>query len=215
MKEKILSFEKSRRQFFSEILPAGSLLCLGCGSLLSCARPEEKPAVEEDTAVPAAKHKFLEDSGMSFQEVFDLAFKDFYIPIMKSLANEIGKDEFIEMLKRASSEIGAESGRDMAKSMQKNDLTAYASNLKANELYKHILTYEIVEETDKAVQLKITECLWAKTFREAKASDIGYAAICYSDYAWTSAFNPKMRFIRTKTLMQGHDCCNNRRILEG
>ena len=43
--------------------------------------------------------------------------------------------------------------------MQKNDLTAYASNLKANELNKHVLTYEIVEETDKAEQLKITECL--------------------------------------------------------
>ena len=85
----------------------------------------------------------------------------------------------------------------------------------SNELYKHVLTYEIVEETDKAVQLKITECLWAKIFRAAKASDIGYAAICYADYAWTSAFNPKMRFIRTKTLMQGNDCCNNRRILEG
>ena len=27
-------------------------------------------------------------------------------------------------------------------------------------------------------------------------------------------FNPKMRMIRTKTLMQGDDCCNNRYIIE-
>lgn len=204
------SFVKhSRRQFLSKILPAGSLFCLGCSNLPSYARTEGKPVVS------STQHKYLENSGMSFQEVYNFAFKEFYIPIMQSLANEIGKDEFIEMLKRASSEIGAQSGRDMAKRMQRNDLAAYASNLKANELYKHVLTYEIVEETDKAVQLKIIECLWAKTFREAEASDIGYAAVCYPDYAWTSAFNPKMIFIRTKTLMQGHDCCDNRRVLEG
>ena len=206
---KTSNFVSSRRQFLKNVLPAGTLFCLGCSNLLAMHNGVDEQEVSEK------KHKFLENSGMSFQEVFNFAFKESYIPIMQSLANVIGKDEFIEMLKRASSEIGAESGRDMAKSMQKNDLTAYASNLKANELYKHILTYEIVEETDKAVQLKITECLWAKTFREAKASDIGFAAQCYRDYAWTSAFNPKMRFIRTKTLMQGHDCCNNRRILEG
>ncbi len=209
MNTKTSFFEHSRRQFLLKILPCGSFFCLGCSILPSCGQ------AKENSAFSASQHKFLENSGMSFQEVYNFAFKDFYIPIMQSLANEIGKDEFIEMLKRASSETGAQSGRDMAKSMKKNDLATYASNLKANELYKHVLTYEIVEETDKAVQLKITECLWAKVFREAKASDIGYAAICYPDYAWTSAFNPKMRFIRTKTLMQGHDCCNNRRVLDG
>ena len=209
MNAKTSFFEQSRRQFLSKILPAGSFFCFGCINLPSYAQTEGKPTVS------TTQRKFLENSGMSFQEVYDFAFKEFYIPIMQNLANEIGKDEFIEMLKRASSEIGAQSGQDKAKSLQKNDLAAYASNLKANELYKHVLTYEIVEETDKAVQLNITECLWAKIFREAKASEIGYAAICYPDYAWTSAFNPKMKFIRTKTLMQGHDCCNNRRVLEG
>ncbi len=199
---KTSNFVSSRRQFLKNVLPASTLLCLGCSNLLASVQTEKK-------------HKFLEDSGFTYKDVFEFAYRDWLIPIMQSLANEIGKDEFIEMLKRTSSEIGAKSGRDMAKSMQKNDLTAYASNLKANELNKHVLTYEIVEETDKAVQLKITECLWAKTFREAKASDIGYAVQCHRDYAWTPAFNPKMRFIRTKTLMQGHDCCNNRRILEG
>jgi hypothetical protein len=201
--------EQNRREFLSKILPAGSLFCFGRINLPSYVQTERKPTVL------TTQHKFMENSGMSFQEVYNFAFKEFYIPIMQRLGKEIGKEEFIEMLKRASSEIGAQSGRDKAKSLRKNDLAAYASNLKANELYKHVLTYEIVEETDKAVQLNITECLWAKNFREARASDIGYAAICYPDYAWTTAFNPKMKFIRTKTLMQGHDCCNNRRVLEG
>jgi len=215
MNEKILSFEKSRREFISKILPAGSLFCLGCGSLLSCARTEEKGAVpEENSAVPAAKHKFLEDSGMSFQQVFDFAFKEFYIPIMKNLENEIGKDEFIETLKRTSSEVRKQQGQNLAKSLGKNDIASLAAFVKKSHLYNNVLTYEIVEETDKAFEMKNTECLWTKTFREADASDIGYATICYGRYAFTPAFNPKMKMIRTKTLMQGDDCCNPRWVLE-
>lgn len=60
----------------------------------------------------------------------------------------------------------------------------------------------------------MTECLWAATFRAAGAEDIGYATICHPDFATTTAFNPRMRMIRTKTLMQGHDCCNHRWVME-
>jgi len=40
---------------------------------------------------------------------------------------------------------------------------------------------ESYEETDQHQVTRITKCLWAQTFREAKAADIGYAAICYPD----------------------------------
>lgn len=215
MNQKSSYLDQSRREFFSEILPAGSLFCLGCGSLLACARREEKPAVsEEDTAVSTAKHKFLQDSGMSFQQVFDFTFKEFYIPIIKSLANEIGKDEFIETLKRASSEVGAQWGRNILKILAKNDMASLVAWIKEGGSYKHFQTMEIVEETDKTFEVKVSECIFAKTFREADAADIGYAAICHSEYAWEYAFNPKIKFIRTKTLMQGHDFCHARWVLE-
>ena len=55
----------------------------------------------------------------------------------------------------------------------------------------------------------------AKTFREANASDIGYGTLCYWDYGVAEGFSPKIWFTRTKTLMQGHDCCNSRNEWEG
>jgi hypothetical protein len=60
----------------------------------------------------------------------------------------------------------------------------------------------------------MTECLWAKTFLDANAADIGFACVCFPDYAVAQAFNPKMKMIRDKTLMQGHDCCNHRYVIE-
>ena len=66
----------------------------------------------------------------------------------------------------------------------------------------------------RRVEVRVTRCLWAETFRGADAADIGYAFVCHPDFASTTAFNPKMRMIRTKTLMQGHEYCNHRWVGE-
>ena len=64
---KTSNLASSRREFLLNILPAGSLFCLGCGNLSAWTVGQEaQKAVEK-------KHKFLEDSGMSFQEVFEFA----------------------------------------------------------------------------------------------------------------------------------------------
>lgn len=212
MNIKISSFIPSRRQFLLNVLPAGTLFCLGYGNLLALAQSDEKPKAL------STKHKFLEDSGMTYKDVYSFAFQGGYIPTMQNLAIDIGKDKFIEMLKKAASKAGAQSIKKQAENMPKRDLAAFVATfyatIKENPFWSHVLTHEVVEETDKAFEVKITECLWAKTFQEANAPDIGYASICFPDYAVARAFNPKMKMIRTKTLMQGHDCCNHRYVWE-
>ena len=94
------------------------------------------------------------------------------------------KGEYIEALKRAAEAAGKQSGQFMAKSSPEISLAAYTLVLKnPDPFWQHALTTEIVEEKEKAFEIKVTECLWAKTFRDAKAGDIGYATICYQDYA--------------------------------
>jgi hypothetical protein len=60
----------------------------------------------------------------------------------------------------------------------------------------------------------VTRCLWAQTFREAGAADIGYATMCHPDFSSAPAFNPKIRMSRPKTLMQGNDHGNDRWVVE-
>jgi len=59
------------------------------------------------------------------------------------------------------------------------------------------------------------ECLTAEVFREEDAAEIGYATVCHADFALPEGFNPKIKLIRDKTLMQGHDCCNHRYVWTG
>jgi hypothetical protein len=60
----------------------------------------------------------------------------------------------------------------------------------------------------------VKKCLWAKVFRDGDAADIGYAMVCYPDYAVARGLNPKLKLIRTKTLMQGDDGCSLRYVME-
>jgi hypothetical protein len=206
-----LSFTPSRRQFLHNILPLGSLLCLRNNNLLA---PIESAKSQKDQA---ASHKFLEDAEMSFREVFRFTFQNYYIPCMERLAGEIGRDKLIEMLKRLTSEAVAKHQKESIKDLPKNDFVTFLARSKSrkNRFVEHVLTWEDGEQTDKTVRTKMTECLWATTFREANASDIGYAAICYPDYAMASAFNPKIKLIRPTTLMEGHDCCDFQYVWEG
>jgi hypothetical protein len=81
--------------------------------------------------------------------------------------------------------------------------------------FKNILTMSITEDTAKVHEIKVTECIFASTFLEAGAGDLGFAVICYADYNMASGFNPKVKMVRDKTLMQGHAYCNHRYLFEG
>jgi predicted hydrocarbon binding protein len=185
----------------------GALACLGCGGAFCFASEEEK-------LVPA-EHKFLADSQMTFEEVFKFTYQDGFVPVMQNLARQVGREKLLEMLQQAASDAATERMKVRGAELHPKTPAVFVSPLKqAQHFTRHVLTLEVVEETEKAAELKVTECLWAKTFREAGAADIGYAVACHPDHAAARAFNPRMRMIRTKTLMEGHDCCNHRFVLE-
>jgi L-2-amino-thiazoline-4-carboxylic acid hydrolase len=196
-----------RRVFLARALCAAPL-CLGCSKLL---------AAEQAGAQPKAPtSKFLADSGMTFREVYQFGYMGF-ISTMVALGQEIGREKLVDMLKTAASTAAAEGTRKVAPPPPKNTLAAFMADMtdpKTKRFWDHVLTRTTVEQSENTSEFRITECLWAQTFRDAKAADIGYACICHPDFAAASAFNPKMKLIRTKTLMQGNDCCNHRWVVE-
>ncbi len=210
MHRRAASFLPSRRQFLTSVLPAGTLFCLGCGGLFAQEnpKPQQKPAGQ--------KHKFLEDSQMSFQEVFKFAYKGF-IEIMQFFSGQIGRDKLLEMLKRDSDEYAKKEAQEYLKKLPKNDFATFRVEYKEkpNRFWEYVQTKVIIEDTDRSIAEKITECLYAKTFRDAGAADIGYAYCCYYDFPSAKAYNPKLKLIRTKTLMAGDGCCNPRYVWEG
>jgi hypothetical protein len=173
------------------------MVCLGGG--LSA-----KPLFQEE----AQSHKFLETPGMTNREIFQFAFTRNYIPILKVLSEKVGLD----LLEEAAYEASIRSIQARAADIPKRDLHILAAHYK-NPRVQNWFTMKVVEESDSAFEMKITECLWARIFGEADAAEMGFRCICRADYAIAEAFNPRIELVRDKTLMQGHSCCNHRYVM--
>jgi hypothetical protein len=124
---------------------------------------------------------------------------------MESLSEYLGRDNLLDLLKKIKDD------RIKRKSTinPEHNLANFIKGFKDID-YKNTLTYRIIEESEKAFELRTTECLWAKTFLERNAGDIGYLTICYGDFASAKAYHPELKLRLTKTRMQGFDCCNHR-----
>ena len=57
--------------------------------------------------------------------------------------------------------------------------------------------------------MNITKCPLADLAKEVNAEDWGYILYCCDDPNIVEGFNPEMDLKRTKTLMQGDDCCDH------
>ncbi len=202
MDKDTLTLLPDRRVLLTRILPACAFACLGCRGAFAAIEP--------------AKSKSAASVEMSYDEMFKMFYLESFIPTMKAMGEEIGRDKLIEMLKRASSKAAEEGVKESAKTLANRDLAAFTADMrKPGPLYQHALRYEILEDKPTAFEVRVTECLWAKTFRGADAADIGYAYVCYPDTAATKAFNPKIRVTHSgKTLMEGNDRCQSRMVLE-
>jgi hypothetical protein len=219
MKNEITSFVSSRRDFLKNILPAGTLFCFTSSRLsaLAC-----DPATQKATE---AKHKFLEDPGLTMREVFRFAYMWTYIPMMQALATQLGREKLIGLVKEATGAYWAELTRSYAQKLPKKDLAAFfridpleaiIDNKEHRESFWSLAnTTQTIESTAESYEMKVTECLWAQTFREANEGDLGFASICYADEAMAAAFDPRLKLIRTKALMKGDDCCHFRWVWEG
>ena len=184
-----------RRDFLIKSLPAG--LCLGCGLALAQDAVSREPSRKETPPAPPVNPPRKEESasqGMSYQQVFNFAFRDHSIPYLLALADKIGREKLVAMLKSATDELPLREG--------------YARQVYQNlpaDFFDHVVVEEIVEKTEKVRVVKVTRCRWAETCRAANAADIGYAMWCYADYASGRMRHVKLE--RDQTLMQGDACC--------
>jgi hypothetical protein len=193
----------SRRAFLSNVIPAVAVSCFGCKPLIA--------DCWQDNPGSDLQQEFLVDSNMNYQQVFNFAFKSWYIRYMKGLAEEIGKEKFLEILKNTGWKLYQESIKKSFGHLKKRDVESLIANfwapMQKSRLWSHCLPVEIIKQTSTEGLVKMSRCLVAKVFRDNDAADIGYAGICHADFAVADAFNPKIKLVRNNCLMKGDNHC--------
>jgi hypothetical protein len=197
-------FSENRRDFLTKIVPLAALACFGC----------KRSAVQK--LVSDSTGKLPENPGMSTEENYSF-FYGMFIPLLQSLQKEMGNEKFIELITKTSTEGIGNMITSMTKDIQEKDLKAFSSffkDLLATPPYNSVLTFEIVEQTERVLEFKFTECLPAKLLRSMNAVDIGLALECSGGEAACKAFNPKINYSNPKNLMKGDIICIERYTLD-
>ena len=205
MKRKAIRTIMPRREFVTRTATVCSLFCIGGGSLFALFR-----SGQEDNPSPE-KHKFQKDTGMSYDDLGKFVVGRMFVPMFGAVAAKVG----IDVVQKAVLDQVQKRVAARVKSMPKRELADLTQNFKSQDPFNiNTWTKEIIQDTDTVFEMRVSECLWAKAFREANAADLGFKIICSADYVTAETFNPKIKLIRDKTLMQGHDCCNHKYIFQ-
>jgi hypothetical protein len=75
--------------------------------------------------------------------------------------------------------------------------------------FRSTLTLTYPQESSTELSLHVTGCLYADVFMEMGAEELGFLMVCHPDHAYAEVSHPNIRLRRSKTLMQGDDCCDH------
>jgi hypothetical protein len=197
-------FNLDRRELLTRTVPACAMAWLGLCKLPSVGICDGAPQ-EQD------QHKFdvPQDLTMSERQQSERNNRSLF-RFIRTVQEELGETESIRLLNLTSAEHGRSIGGMQAERAPDTSFQTFVSQFRPPR-YSEILTHEVVEDTEKAFGLRVTECCIAESFQAAGlGGEIGHAAVCNMDYYWPTAFNPNLKMERNRTLMQGHDHCNHR-----
>ena len=193
----------SRRGFVKGIIPVCFATCAGldCVSLLALTAGDKAPQ--------PPRHKFDEPLGrqLTYRQRFEIEYGEHFIPYLKILEKEIGRAKLLESLKKLALSEAREYA-DLVRAHEKADLSVFKRHFSPTTPgMKNMITVEVLEDSDKVYEIRITECLWATVFREADAAAYGFAAVCSGDAPFARFVGPDLDMDLQGTLMEGKPFC--------
>ena len=130
-------------------------------------------------------------------------------PLIKACMEEFGRDEVLTVVRRVVTSLARQSGKELAEKMENNSVADFARGLSA---WGAGGAYDLEELalTETTYDFDITRCRYAEMYKELGLEDLGAILSCSRDFDLVEGFNPRMKLVRTKTIMEGHDRCDFR-----
>jgi len=148
---------------------------------------------------------------LTLEEYFALRFTE-AAKYAELLIGEIGEEKAYEILDKYALEDGKEFGKDLIKDRRplnsQDDLSGFFHDLYNEQFWKECLEVEYLQNSDNCFSYYVTKCIWAHTFSKLGAADFGFHTMCMGDYGIAKGISPNVKLKRSKTLMQGDDCCD-------
>lgn len=134
--------------------------------------------------------------------------------LMRGFIDAMGYEQAMQAASAAIQRDGMMAGRMMAEKYGGNSLADLLRVIREMWAEEGALEFFILEETEHRLSLNVTRCRYAELYDRLGVQEFGYCLSCNRDEPFTRGFNPRMRLLRTQTIMQGADFCDFRFVLE-
>lgn len=133
--------------------------------------------------------------------------------IAEGLFEKFVKDEVLSNLRDTFRKIAFEDGKKLKIKNSNPMLTLENHWQKLIEGYA--LEIEGFERTESKMTFKVTRCKYAEFYKEIGVSELGTILSCCRDEAFLKGFTDQIKMIRSKTILEGNNCCEFNYELHG
>ena len=134
-------------------------------------------------------------------------------PILKAFITELGVEKVKNLVTEINMEASRQYGQDLAQKLGLAAIAELANEIK-NWSAGDSLEEEMLEQTEKTFFFNVTRCRFAEAYEQLGIKDLGVALSCCRDFGFIEGFNPKIKLVRTQTIMEGAPICDFRYTLK-
>ncbi len=143
-----------------------------------------------------------------------LKCREIQAPIVSALiqgfAEEIGFDKTIEVAKKVIRKDAIESGKNLAQEYSGNSVRELTKIVKEVWAKDDAMKIQIIRENDNELFFDVTYCGYAQMYEDMGIKELGFILSCSRDFPFMEGFNSEIELTRTKTIMEGAECCDFR-----
>lgn len=128
-------------------------------------------------------------------------------PFLDEFEKELGHEKVYAIVEKVVGEIAKKQGAEYAKELGGNDMAAFR---KQSEGWtsNDALAWEETMLDENTVCQNVLRCAYVDMYKRIGMAELGYTLSCMRDEYFYEGFNEKMVMTRSKTLMNGGDCCD-------
>ena len=162
----------------------------------------------------------LESSGTDQPtlEISHLQRREIQAPIaaclIRGFARVMGQDKAMEVATAAVQADAVMAGKILAEKHGGNSMKELGHVVREVWAEDDAMTISILEETEQNLSFDVTRCRYAELYEKAEMKELGFCLSCCRDEPFTKGFNPRMKLLRSQTIMQGSSLCDFRFVLE-
>ena len=151
-------------------------------------------------------------------EISTLKLREIQAPLMACLLagfiNELGYDKAMEVASAAIQSDAMRVGKTMAGKYGGNTIKFLHRVIREVWTEENALEFSVLEETDQRLGFDVTRCRYAEMYDRLGLKEFGFCLSCNRDASLIKGFNPRMRLLRTQTIMQDAESCDFRIVVE-